>query len=109
MRLNYRIIALMVSAAALATSSAITGCAGDELVYDPYWHDYHRWSRGEDSRYRRWEMGSNRVHVDFPDLTPGDQLAYWSWRHGADTLEAPGRRVSTPFSSSRMIEQPQIQ
>ena len=35
MRLNHRIIALMLSAAALAASSAITGCAGDELVYDP--------------------------------------------------------------------------
>ena len=89
MRLNYRIITLMLSAAALATTPAITGCAADGLVYDPYWHDYHRWSHGEDSRYRRWEMGSNRVHVDFPDRTPGDQLAYWSWRHGADTLEAP--------------------
>jgi len=89
MRLNYRIIALMLSASALATTSAITGCAADGLVHDPYLHDYHRWSHGEDSRYRGWEMGSNRVHVDFPDRTPGDQLAYWSWRHTVDTSEAP--------------------
>ena len=89
MRLNHRIIALMLSIAALATSSAITGCAGDGLVYDPYWHDYHRWTHGENTRYRQWEMGSNRVHVDFPDRTPGDQLAYWSWRHRVDALEAP--------------------
>jgi hypothetical protein len=81
MRLSHRIIALILFPLALALSSAMTGCAGTAIVYDPFWHDSHRWSGGENRRYRQWEVGSNRAHVDFPDRTPGDQLAYWSWRH----------------------------
>jgi hypothetical protein len=72
-------IALLLFAAALALP--ITGCAGSELVYDPYWHDHHTWNAGENRYYRNWETGSNRNHVDFPNRTPGDQLAYWQWRH----------------------------
>jgi hypothetical protein len=72
-------IALMLFAAALAWP--LTGCAGGGLVYDPYRHDYHRWNSGENRVYRQWEMGSNLDHVDFPNRTPGDQLAYWQWRH----------------------------
>jgi hypothetical protein len=72
-------LALMLSAAALVLP--ITGCAGDELVYDPYWHDYHRWNPGENGYYRQWEAESNRDHLDFPNRTPGDQLVYWQWRH----------------------------
>jgi hypothetical protein len=79
MRLNQEMIALMLSTAVLALP--MTGCAGNDLLYDPYWHDYHRWNRGEDRYYRRWEMESNRDHVDFPNRTPGDQLVYWEWRH----------------------------
>jgi hypothetical protein len=81
MRLSHRTIALILSLAGLATASAMTGCAADTVVYDPFWHHYHRWSHDENRRYRQWEIGSNRVHLDFPDRTPGDQLAYWNWRH----------------------------
>jgi hypothetical protein len=75
-----RVLARMLSAAALAWS--MTGCAASDVIYDPYWHDYHRWNLGENRYYRHWETGSNRNHVDFPNRTPGDQLAYWQWRHG---------------------------
>lgn len=81
MRLIHRWIALLLSVATLGSASAMTGCASNGPVYDPYWHDYHRWSGSEDRRYRQWEIGSNRDHVDFPNRAPGDQLAYWSWRH----------------------------
>jgi hypothetical protein len=81
MRLSHPMIALILFATALAPFAGIAGCAGEAIVYDPFWHDYHRWSPGENRRYRQWEMGSNRAHLDFPDRTPGDQLAYWNWRH----------------------------
>jgi hypothetical protein len=81
MRLSHRMIALILSSAALASSLAITGCAPDTTVYDPYWQDYHRWNGEETRLYLQWEYGSDRAHVDFPNRTPGDQLAYWSWRH----------------------------
>ena len=79
MRLSHRMIAPILFAAVLSPS--VTGCLGYTEVYDPFWHDYHRWSPGENRRYRQWEQGSNRAHLDFPDRTPGDQLAYWNWRH----------------------------
>jgi hypothetical protein len=79
MRLNHGMIALMVSAAALA--SPMMGCAGGGVVYDPYRHDYHRWSRGEDRYYRQWELSTHRNHMDFQRRSPGDHQAYWGWRH----------------------------
>jgi hypothetical protein len=81
MRLNHGIIALMLSAAALGSASAITGCAGDGLVYDSYGHQYHRWDRGEERFYRQWEIGTRRGHMDFQRRNPGDQRSYWNWRH----------------------------
>jgi len=68
-------IALMLSATALA------GCAGGTLVYDPYWHDYHRWNSGESRYYQQWELNGHRHHVDFSRRTPAEQRAYWGWRH----------------------------
>ena len=79
MRLNHGMIALMLSAAALA--SPMRGCAGDAVVYDPYAHYYHRWDHDDDRFYRQWEIGTNRGHMDFRRRSPGDQRAYWGWRH----------------------------
>jgi hypothetical protein len=81
MRLNHRLIALMLSAAALASASAMTGCAGGGLVYDPYGRDYHRWNQGENGFYQQWEVGSHRIHMGFNRRSRADQNAYWSWRH----------------------------
>jgi hypothetical protein len=81
MRLNHGMIALMLSATALASASAMTGCAGGDLVYDPYRHDYQRWDHGEDRFYRQWEIGTHRGLMDFHRRSPGDQRAYWGWRH----------------------------
>jgi hypothetical protein len=72
-------IALMISAAALVLP--VTGCAGDEVVYDPYRHDYHRWNSGEDRFYRLWEIRTHRPHMDFQTRSPEDQRAYWGSRH----------------------------
>ncbi len=82
MRLSHGIIALMVSATA-ALALPIMGCAGGDVVYDPYRLDYHRWDRGEDRFYRQWEFRTNRNHMDFYRRSPGDQRAYWSARHSS--------------------------
>ena len=82
MRLNHGIFALMLSATALASASAMTGCAGGSLYYDSYGHDYHRWDRGEDRFYLQREIETHRNHMDFQRRSPGDRHAYWGWRHG---------------------------
>ena len=79
MRLNHGIFALILSTAALA--SAMTGCAGGSLVYDPYWRDYHPWDIGENRFYRQWEIRTHRNHMDFSRRRSEDQRAYWGWRH----------------------------
>jgi hypothetical protein len=81
MRLNHGIIALMLSAGALAPAAAMTGCAGTGVVYDPYWHDSHPWNRGEERFYRQWEVGTHRSHMSFTRRSAQDQRAYWNWRH----------------------------
>jgi hypothetical protein len=75
--------ALMLSATALATASAMTGCAGSGQVYDGYGHDYHRWDHDEYGYYRRWEIASGREHMDFERRSPGEQNEYWGWRQGS--------------------------
>jgi hypothetical protein len=79
MRLNHGMIALMFAATAFALPMA--GCASGGLVYDPYWHDTHRWNRGEDRYYRQWEVSTHRNHMDFQRRNSDDQRAYWGWRH----------------------------
>jgi hypothetical protein len=81
MRLNDGMIALALSATVLASASAMTGCASGGVVYDPYGHQYQRWNRGEDRFYRQWEVEGHRNHMDFQRRSPGDQTAYWGWRH----------------------------
>jgi len=81
MRLNHGIFALMLSATALASASAMTGCAGGGVYYDSYGRDYHRWNHGEDGFYLRWENQTHRGHVPFQRRSAADQRAYWGWRH----------------------------
>jgi len=51
------------------------------LEHDPYGHEYHRWDHDEDVFYRRWELTTNRSHMDFHRRSTEDQRAYWGWRH----------------------------
>ena len=81
MRLNHRVIAVMLSATVLAPVSAITACAGGGTTYDPYRYDYRRWNHDEDRFYQEWEIETHRHHLDFNRRSAGDQRAYWSWRH----------------------------
>ena len=81
MRLEHGMIALMLSAVVLASAVAMTGCAGDGLVYDSYAQDSHRWGHDEDRLYRQWEIETHHDHMDFQRRSAGDQHAYWGWRH----------------------------
>lgn len=81
MRLNHRVIAVMLAATALTSASAITACAGGGTIYDPYRHDYRRWNHDEERFYQGWEIQTHRPHMDFNRRSAGDQRAYWSWRH----------------------------
>jgi hypothetical protein len=81
MRLNHRMIALMLSATALVSASAMTGCASSGLYYDSHVRDYRRWNHGEDRYYLQWENQTHRGHVPFQRRSAGDQRAYWGWRH----------------------------
>jgi hypothetical protein len=83
MRVKPGLFALMLSATALASASAMTGCAGGGLVYDPYYHYYHRWDHDEDGYYRRWETEGGRGHMDFAKRSPAEQHAYWGWRQSS--------------------------
>jgi hypothetical protein len=75
------IIALMLSAGALVSTSAMSGCGGNGFVYDTYWQDSHRWNHDDERFYRRWEIETHHAHRDFRRRSPSDQQAYWGWRH----------------------------
>jgi hypothetical protein len=91
MRLNQGLIALMFSATGLVSASAVTGCAGGGLVYDPYSQGYHRWDHGEDGYYRRWEAEGGHQHMAFDRRSPEEQHAYWGWRQSS-SLAGRSRR-----------------
>jgi hypothetical protein len=92
MRRKNPVVLLLLAALAFAGAAALPSSLPTSVVYDPYWHDFHPWSYLEERRYRRWEGESNRVHLAFPERSPGDQLAYWDWWHGV--LDDSSRVVS---------------
>ena len=49
-------------------STITMGCAvrGSYRVYDPEYHDYHRWDNNEAVYYQRREVETHRRHEDFP-------------------------------------------
>jgi hypothetical protein len=82
MRLTKPLLVALLSTLGLAGSTAAPGLVGRSSVSDPYYRDTHRWSYGEERRYRRWEGVTNRRHLEFTERSAGDQLAYWDWWHG---------------------------
>jgi hypothetical protein len=96
MRLTKALMIALLSGLGLAGSTAAPGLVGRSVVSDPYYHDSHRWSYGEERRYRRWEKASNRRHLPFAERSAGDQLAYWEWWHG--------RRADSPSLFSEVAE-----
>lgn len=72
--------------AGLAAITLISGCAAraQYRVYDPDYHDYHRWNHSEETFYVRWENETHRQHREFRDRDRRDQDEYWRWRHDHD-------------------------
>jgi len=72
----------LAMAGAFAGVTLISGCAAraQYRVYDPDYHDYHRWDR-ERGYYIRWEDETHRYHRDFRDRDRHEQEEYWEWRH----------------------------
>ena len=83
MQRNGYITALLL-AGALALPVINTGCASHRYarVYDPYRHDYHRWTPQEDVYYHQWETDNHRDHREWSQRSPEEQKEYWTWRHG---------------------------
>jgi len=77
-------LATLLLASALALPLAGTGCAEHRYarVYDPYYHDYHRWGPDEDRYYTQWETEHHMEHREYAQRSPAQQKEYWDWRHG---------------------------
>ena len=73
-------------AGAFVGVTLLSGCAEHARyrVYDPDYHDYHRWDRGEQGYYVRWEDETHRRHEDFRRRDQREQEEYWEWRHRHD-------------------------
>jgi hypothetical protein len=80
MRHHHHLVTRLTIAALLVTSVSFGACAGGQ-VYDPYYHDNHRWSSSEDGLYRRWEGETRRSHLDIGRRPAAEQHAYFDWRH----------------------------
>jgi hypothetical protein len=83
MRTLSQCLGSLVLAAALLLSVMNVGCAEQHAyrVYDPYYHDYHRWDGNENARYRQWVKENRREDRDFRRLDRDQQHQYFDWRH----------------------------
>jgi hypothetical protein len=80
-----RFTAVLISALALGTIVASTGCAEHRYrTYDPYRNDYHTWNSGEDVYYRQWIGERHYDYVDYKRQDKEHQKEYWKWRHDHD-------------------------
>ena len=71
-----------ISATRLFAAPAATGDAAIVVrVYDPYHHDYHRWDRAEQARYREYLRERHRSYVAYRNQREAERRAYWHWRH----------------------------
>jgi hypothetical protein len=84
---------LFLSAALLAPMSASAAAAAGVpaavviRVYDPYRHDYHRWDRGEQARYREYLRERHRSYIAYERQRAAERRAYWRWRHEREERE----------------------
>jgi hypothetical protein len=81
MNLASRWFSSLLLGAALISPLLTVGCAGNVRVYDPYYHDYHRWDDHETVYYSQWETENHRDHRDFRKRNKDEQKQYWDWRH----------------------------
>jgi hypothetical protein len=87
MSLRAKWFTMLAFAMGLVSPIVTIGCAEHHYrVYDPYYHDYHRWNAGEESYYRQWATENHREpNRDFRQLDKDDQQRYWQWRHNHES------------------------
>lgn len=66
---------VLVSAPASAAPSVVI------RFFDRDHHDYHRWNRQEDRRYRAYLAERHQRYLAFQRASRQRQIAYWRWRH----------------------------
>jgi hypothetical protein len=74
----------LLLSAVFALPLMTAACGGHHYyrVYDPYYHDYHRWDDGEVVYYNQWAVETHHdPHRDFRKLSKDEQKQYWDWRH----------------------------
>lgn len=79
-----RTFAAAALAAAIAGSALLPAPAAAAVtirVFDRDHHDYHRWDRGENARYRAFLAERHRRYVAYQRASRQRQIAYWRWRH----------------------------
>jgi len=82
-------LAAPISAARVSASPAASGepAAVVVRVYDPYRHDYHRWDRAEQARYREYLRERHRSYMTYQHQRASERRAYWRWRHEHEERE----------------------
>lgn len=73
-------LGLLAIAAAIVSTTFITGCTVHAGYYDPYYRDHHQWVV-EEPYYGRWETETHRRHEEFKQRKKEEQREYWEWRH----------------------------
>jgi hypothetical protein len=71
-----RFVSSLVLTVALAGSVA---CAA--RVYDPGYHDYHRWDSHEEASFRVYLGERHMEYRSFDRLNDKERGDYWAWRH----------------------------
>ncbi len=83
MRREHLTLGSLLLAVSLIVPLVTAGCAEHRYrVYDPYYHDYHRWDDHEVVYYNQWATETHRdPHRDFKKLDDNEKKEYWTWRH----------------------------
>ncbi|MGH9143448.1 MAG: hypothetical protein ACRD2I_20110 [Vicinamibacterales bacterium] len=75
-------LTLITALGGLALVPATASAQGVVLrFYDRSHHDYHRWNRDEDRRYRAYLAERHRRYLAFQRASRQRQREYWRWRH----------------------------
>jgi hypothetical protein len=74
-------IVAAIAGSALLPATASAKSAVVIRFFDRDHHDYHRWDRAEDARYRAYLHERHERYLAFRRASRERQTAYWRWRH----------------------------
>jgi hypothetical protein len=74
-------LAVSIAGSALLPATAFAKSAVVIRFFDRDHHDYHRWDRAEDARYRAYLHERHERYLAFRRASRERQIAYWRWRH----------------------------